>query len=96
MRPVSITHLDHFVNVARRRAAAEACALFANQFENLANFRAHLKTGDEIWEQLEGSVDAFICGAGTGGTIAGKQLLSRRSLHYKLLCISSIPSLCAC
>eukprot|EP01026_Neomeris_dumetosa_P046211 TRINITY_DN3931_c0_g1_i1.p5 TRINITY_DN3931_c0_g1~~TRINITY_DN3931_c0_g1_i1.p5 ORF type:complete len:219 (+),score=26.75 TRINITY_DN3931_c0_g1_i1:2423-3079(+) len=43
----------------------------ADQFENLANFRAHLKTGEEIWEQTGGQLDAFICGAGTGGTIAG-------------------------
>lgn len=78
VRPVSITHPDHFVNVARRRAAAEECALFANQFENLANFRAHLKTGDEIWEQLEGRIDAFICGAGTGGTIAGETKKPKR------------------
>lgn len=47
-------------------------ALFADQFENLANFRAHYEgTGREVWEQTEGKVDAFICAAGTGGTIAG-------------------------
>ena len=47
VRPVSITHPDHPVNVARRRAMAEpqGGALFADQFENLANFRAHLTTG---------------------------------------------------
>lgn len=42
---MSISHPDHFVNVARRRAASEEGAIFANQFENLANFRAHLDTG---------------------------------------------------
>lgn len=46
LRPVSIAHPEHFVNVARRRAAAEEGAVFANQFENLANFRAHLETGE--------------------------------------------------
>ena len=71
VRPVSITHPDHFVNVARRRAATEDCAIFSDQFENLANYRAHTSTGQEIWEQLDGKVDGFICGAGTGGTIAG-------------------------
>ena len=45
LRPVSITHPDHFVNVARRRAAEQPNAIFADQFENPANFRAHLKTG---------------------------------------------------
>lgn len=76
VRPVSITHPDHFVNVARRRAAATPNSIFANQFENLANFRAHLKTGEEIWQQSGHSVDAFVCGAGTGGTIAGRRYKS--------------------
>lgn len=73
VRPVSISHPDHFVHVARRRAEAEPDnnALFADQFENPANFRAHLKTGEEIWRQTGGHVHAFVSGAGTGGTIAG-------------------------
>ncbi|KAI3433760.1 hypothetical protein D9Q98_003567 [Chlorella vulgaris] len=70
-RPVSITHPDHFVNVARRRAEEQPNAVFADQFENAANYRAHLKTGREIWEQTGGRIDAFVSGAGTGGTIAG-------------------------
>eukprot|EP00889_Picochlorum_renovo_P008839 jgi/Picre1/35869/NNA_003328.t1 len=71
VRPVSIAHPEHFVNVARKRAEKEQNAIFADQFENLANFQAHLITGEEIWDQTGGSVDAFVSGAGTGGTIAG-------------------------
>ena len=109
VRPVSISHPDHFVHVARRRAevgeelvetkeeggeggeiepaetqrnsttttttAATSSAVFANQFENLANLKAHLRTGREILGQTAsmgwGKIDAFVCGCGTGGTMAG-------------------------
>ena len=47
-------------------------AIWANQFDNVANRQAHLEgTGPEIWEQTKGKVDAFICAIGTGGTVAG-------------------------
>ena len=71
VRPVSISHRDHFVNIARRKAESTEGGFFSNQFENLANFRAHLKTGEEIYTQTGGRVDAFVAAAGTGGTIAG-------------------------
>lgn len=47
-------------------------AIWANQFDNIANMEAHYDTtGPEIWEQTEGKVDGFICAVGSGGTLAG-------------------------
>ena len=47
-------------------------AIWANQFDNVANRKAHIEgTGPEIWEQTGGRVDAFTCSVGTGGTLAG-------------------------
>lgn len=77
--PAPITSPDHFVNLARRRAIEHADkfkdgskGFFANQFESEANWKAHFNgTGPEIWSQTGGEVDAFVAGAGTGGTISG-------------------------
>ncbi|MFY9656650.1 MAG: cysteine synthase A [Methylocystis sp.] len=47
-------------------------AIWANQFDNVANREAHIETtGPEIWDELGGAVDGFICACGTGGTLAG-------------------------
>ncbi|EPX78460.1 cysteine synthase A [Salipiger mucosus] len=47
-------------------------AIWANQFDNVANRRAHVETtGPEIWEQTDGKVDGFVCAVGSGGTLAG-------------------------
>ncbi|MBU8538218.1 cysteine synthase A [Falsiroseomonas tokyonensis] len=55
-----------------KRLAEELGAVWANQFDNLANARAHeATTGPEIWNQTGGRIDAFTCACGTGGTLAG-------------------------
>jgi cysteine synthase A len=59
-----------------------AGAIWANQFDNVANRQAHIETtGPEIWEQTGGRVDGFVCAVGTGGTLAGvgMALKQRRS-----------------
>ena len=62
----------HFVHTSRRIAEETENAVWANQFDNIANRRAHIETtAEEIWTQMEGLVDGFTCAAGTGGTIAG-------------------------
>ena len=49
-----------------------AGAIWANQFDNVANRQAHIETtGPEIWDQTEGRVNGFICAVGSGGTLAG-------------------------
>ena len=49
-----------------------AGAVWANQFDNVANRQAHIdSTGPEIWRQINGRVDGFICAVGSGGTLAG-------------------------
>jgi len=61
----------NYVHVSRR-LAEETGAVWANQFDNLANREGHrVSTGPEIWEQTGGAIDAFTCACGTGGTLAG-------------------------
>ncbi|MEE4119401.1 MAG: cysteine synthase A [Paracoccaceae bacterium] len=68
---------NNFVRYSGRLAEAladkvEGGAVWANQFDNVANRQAHVETtGPEIWEQTGGRVDGFICAVGSGGTLAG-------------------------
>jgi cysteine synthase len=62
----------HFVHTSRRIAEETPGAVWANQFDNIANRRAHIEsTAPEIWKQMEGRIDGFTCSVGTGGTLAG-------------------------
>ena len=68
---------NHYIHTAKRLSEKlskreENGAVWARQFDNLANMDIHYRTtGAEIWEQTDGKVDGFICAVGTGGTLAG-------------------------
>src|SRR5262252_6931132 len=71
---------NNYVHVSERLAAELAArepngAIWANQFDNVANRDGHYRTtGPEIWQQTDGTVDGFSCSVGTGGTLAGVAL----------------------
>ena len=68
---------NHYIHTAEKltdklAAKESAGAIWARQFDNLANMQIHRDTtGEEIWQQTEGQVDGFVCAVGTGGTLAG-------------------------
>src|SRR5437879_768164 len=73
--------------LAQELAASEPNgAIWANQFDNLANRRGHYETtGPEIWRQTEGKVDGFVCSVGTGGTLSGVGIaLKQRNSDVKI------------
>ncbi|PZD73510.1 Putative cystathionine beta-synthase [Acaryochloris thomasi RCC1774] len=66
---------NNYVKLSGRLAEETENAVWANQFDNLANRQAHYQTtGPEIWEQTNGKVDAWVAATGTGGTYAGVAL----------------------
>ena len=72
---------------AGRFAATLDNAIWANQFDNTANRLAHYEsTGPEIWQQTEGTIDAFTCSVGTGGTLAGvSRFLKEKNSSVKIV-----------
>jgi len=74
---------NNYQHIARRiadrlRKSEKNGVLFADQWNNLDNRKAHyLSTGPEIWQQTDGKVDGFICSIGTGGTLAGTSIFLR-------------------
>ena len=87
----SYSEPGHYIHTAERLAEklngqSEHGAIWARQFDNLANMAIHHDTtGLEIWEQTEGTVDGFICAVGTGGTLAGvSHALKDRNPNVKI------------
>ena len=72
VKAVPYADANHYQKVAARMAEGLSGAVWANQFDNTANRRAHVQsTGPEIWQQTDGRIDAFVAATGTGGTLAG-------------------------
>jgi len=88
---------NNYVKVAGRLAERLARehgegAVFANQFDNVANRDAHVATtGPEIWEQTDGKVDAFVSAVGTGGTLAGVALALRERNPDVVIALADVP-----
>ena len=72
VKTVPYSDPNHYQKVAGRMAGERDGAYWTNQFDNVANRRAHFdSTGPEIWEQTGGRIDAFVSASGTGGTLGG-------------------------
>ena len=70
--PTAYSNPAHYVHTSRRIAEETPGALWSNQFDNIANRLAHIRTtAPEIWAQTGGKIDGFTCAVGTGGTLAG-------------------------
>ena len=88
---------NNYVKVAARIAERMARehpegAIFANQFDNVANRDVHIRTtGPEIWEQTDGTVDAFVSAVGTGGTLAGTAAALRPRKPNTLIALADVP-----
>ena len=88
---------NNYVKIAGRlaeRLARESKhgAVFANQFDNVANRDAHVATtGPEIWAQTEGKVDGFVSAVGTGGTLAGVGMALRERNPAVAIALADVP-----
>ncbi len=82
---------ENYVKVSGRLAAEMDNAIWANQFDNLANRQAHYETtGAEIWQQTDGTIDAWTAATGTGGTYAGVALYLKEK-NPKINCVVADP-----
>jgi len=88
---------NNYVKVAARLAEKLARehpegAIFANQFDNVANRDIHVRTtGPEIWEQTDGTIDGFVSAAGTGGTLAGVSAALREHKRDIKIALADVP-----
>jgi cysteine synthase A len=94
---VAYKNPNNYVKVAGRLAEKLARehdhgAIFANQFDNVANRDIHIRTtGPEIWNQTDGKVDGFVSAVGTGGTLAGVAAALRERTKEIAIAIADVP-----
>lgn len=82
---------NNYVRLSGTIAAAMENAIWANQFDNLANRRAHYETtGPEIWQQTDGKIDAWVTATGTGGTYAGVAMFLKEQ-NPEIKCVVADP-----
>lgn len=82
---------NNYVKLSGRIAAELENAIWANQFDNLANRRAHYETtASEIWAQVDGKIDAWVASTGTGGTYAGAALYFKEK-NPDIRCVVADP-----
>lgn len=94
VRPVpAVPYRDpnNYVKLSGRAAEEMDNAIWANQFDNLANRNAHYETtGPEMWQQTEGKIDAWVAATGTGGTYAGVALFLKEK-NPNVRCVVADP-----
>ena len=82
---------NNYVKLSGRIAEETENAIWANQFDNLANREAHYKTtAPEIWQQTDGKIDVWVASTGTGGTYAGAALFFKEK-NPNIQCVVADP-----
>ncbi len=86
---------QHYVETAKRIARETPNAFYLNQYHNPRNIDAHERsTGPEIWRDTDGKFDAFVAGAGTGGTLSGVgRFLKKKAPHVRVVGVDPIGSI---
>jgi cystathionine beta-synthase len=84
-----------YYKTAKRIVAETPNSFYANQYHNPANPKAHyLSTGPELYEQMDGKIDVFIAGAGTGGTLSGVgKYLKEQNPAIQIVAVDPVGSL---
>ena len=90
-------HPEHYQDLAAKIVSETPGSFFSDQFNNPSNPYIHeTTTGPEIWNQMDGDIDAFVAGVGTGGTISGVgKFLKSKNPNLKLVVADPIGSVVA-